>query len=281
MTDIISFGEAYSWLNRYPDYERSKIGVAVSKMIDEMRKACKEQKYQIAWDFVYRIPEACDQYGQIQEAAEARVACACMAYRLGNLRKTAELLKDSIPMFRPSLHDRGVALWMLGYILWQIPGQGDEAIKKWRESIDCFITIVNDKRYLTKEYIEWYQIHILKMVASLKQAIEDRGIAALIIVDCSCKDVKEEKSPPSESKKEISPEGGGGGGTQPFHFPEQGQSVQKPKRKEELFANLLLKAGGNEKTVKSLIKYEKTRNPNASIEELLRNAIERWEKDNR
>lgn len=54
-----------------------------------------------------------------------------------------------------------------------------------------------------------------------------------------------------------------------------------PYANSELYRNLLNKAAGNKEMVGRLIEYERKRKPYASQEELLRDAIERWEQDNR
>ncbi len=53
-----------------------------------------------------------------------------------------------------------------------------------------------------------------------------------------------------------------------------------PKR-HPLYQNLLRKTQGDEKLAERLIQYEQRRNPYATREELIANAIARWERDNR
>jgi hypothetical protein len=48
-----------------------------------------------------------------------------------------------------------------------------------------------------------------------------------------------------------------------------------------LYQDLLSKVRGDAATAERLIEYERERAPNASREELIRRAIERWEDDNR
>jgi hypothetical protein len=50
---------------------------------------------------------------------------------------------------------------------------------------------------------------------------------------------------------------------------------------QELYANLLTKCLGDKERVERLIEYERKRTPNASEEEFLQSAIDRWERDNK
>ncbi len=53
----------------------------------------------------------------------------------------------------------------------------------------------------------------------------------------------------------------------------------QPSSDGALYQELLRKAGGNQALVDRLIEFERKRMPNASQEELVRSAIERWERD--
>jgi hypothetical protein len=54
-----------------------------------------------------------------------------------------------------------------------------------------------------------------------------------------------------------------------------------PANSGALYQELLRKAGGNQALADRLIEFERRRTPNASQEELVRSAIERWERDRR
>ncbi|GEM_PF-794622 len=58
------------------------------------------------------------------------------------------------------------------------------------------------------------------------------------------------------------------------------RAVMDPKR-HPLYQNLLRKTRGDEKMAERLIQYEQQRTPYAAREELIANAIARWERDNR
>lgn len=53
------------------------------------------------------------------------------------------------------------------------------------------------------------------------------------------------------------------------------------ERSSVLRANLTQKALGNKAVVDRLIAFERGRNPNAGLTELMQNAIDRWERDSR
>jgi len=54
-----------------------------------------------------------------------------------------------------------------------------------------------------------------------------------------------------------------------------------PQTEENLYQDLFIKAGYDHNIAKRLIEYERQRAPQAKRAELIRNAIQRWERDNR
>jgi hypothetical protein len=54
-----------------------------------------------------------------------------------------------------------------------------------------------------------------------------------------------------------------------------------PPTEENLYQDLFIKAGYDHDIAKRLIEYERLRTPQATRSELIRNAIQRWERDNR
>ena len=68
-------------------------------------------------------------------------------------------------------------------------------------------------------------------------------------------------------------------GAPPFWQDELFRTIQRSK--DELYRNLLAKTRQDKNLADRLIEYERKRMPRASQEELIRSAIERWERDNR
>jgi len=66
--------------------------------------------------------------------------------------------------------------------------------------------------------------------------------------------------------------------SKPYRIHETNQNSRGSK--ERLFHNLLVKTRNDKELANRLIEYERKRKPKASEEDLIRNAIERWEYDN-
>ena len=58
-------------------------------------------------------------------------------------------------------------------------------------------------------------------------------------------------------------------------------NYQFPENEYQLYKELLTRVQNDHKIVDRLIKYEQTRAPQAGREELLKNALQRWMRDNR
>lgn len=66
-----------------------------------------------------------------------------------------------------------------------------------------------------------------------------------------------------------------------FYYMTQMRPLDPARREQALYYDLRRKARGDEALVERLIAYEQRRNPRASRQQWLQDAIDRWERDNR
>ncbi|MBM3143546.1 MAG: hypothetical protein FJ010_00995 [Chloroflexi bacterium] len=128
---------ALECLNKF-DSKDSYLGPTIEKLFAGLHTAIVKKDLRTAWDLVDRIQEVCYQYGVVTECAEADVKLSRIVLDLGDLERTEELLEGASGRYSSFRHQQGIAIWMLGCVLWQIPGRENDAIVTWRESIRIF-----------------------------------------------------------------------------------------------------------------------------------------------
>ena len=135
---------------------------------------------QVAWDLEtlrVRIPHLiafCDSLKQELESAEARLKCARAYFRLDDFWEAAPLLRQAISEYHPHRHNQAAAHLMLGYVLWQMPNQREEAILEWNRSIKIFTNLCDIHR-INQEQANWYGQRLIEMNESVQQAIAFYG----------------------------------------------------------------------------------------------------------
>lgn len=142
---MLEVEDVHEWL--FHD-ERSFLGSTVKKAVEEMQSANTNGNKKIVWLFIDCIPGLCDEYGAFYEMAEARVACACAAYKMGNLKRASELFHEAAYHYRPSDYHRGVVLCLVGVVFSEMRGREEDALDAWRQS----------KRFL-KDFINYNWLH--------------------------------------------------------------------------------------------------------------------------
>ncbi|MBC8504358.1 MAG: hypothetical protein H8D34_05845 [Chloroflexi bacterium] len=180
----LTIEQAHALLNGIdPNNQKQSIGPTVQKLVKDLEKSLDEKKLLEAWKLVERIPIVSDGYGISNEMAEARVCCACAACRLGNLKKSAALLKEAAGLYYSERHQEGVVRWMLGCVYWQLSGFENKAIHTWRDSIRIYKSRSANIRFMDGKHIKWYEETIEKMRNDLKNAIDHPGKRALWIYE--------------------------------------------------------------------------------------------------
>lgn len=172
----ITIERAHHWLNKFlPDEAKTFMGPTVLNLSEEMYKALENNDLIKAWKLIERLPKISSGFGVSNEMAEALVSCACAVCRLGNMEKASELLEDAIGLYYISRHHEGIVRWMLGCVLWQLPGRECKAIETWRNSIRVFETIFRFDHFAAKDKIDWYEKRVKEMREELMIAIDNRS----------------------------------------------------------------------------------------------------------
>ncbi len=129
------------------------------------------------------------------------LCCALAYYDMGHLKDCLNALREAIGRYyNGSRFELAIALWMKGYVLWQLPDHHEEASFVWQRSLG----FLRDLRSVLMAGAErdLYQRCIDQMEVSLKRCIELDGLPeqktaalqtwyALNAIPAGCKDAKD------------------------------------------------------------------------------------------
>lgn len=154
---MITLDDAHSWLNRYIDnsdyrvYEintgKTYLEPSVRQLLDKMNEAKNIGNQREVWSTKSRLQKLCEKSINFIEEAEACVECACLMYLIGDFFEASNLLDKAAKRYSGVSHNAGVAHWMRGYILWQIPNKHDDAIVAWRNATNLFYRSLDRNKY--------------------------------------------------------------------------------------------------------------------------------------
>lgn len=143
----------------------------IKKLVEDLKEAVDKNQYRDAWSLIEYLLSISNQNGGKLEIAQVRVECGMAVYNLGYLGKSAELFKEAVTYYQLSSHHRGVALWLLGNVLWSLDSNKDEAVGAWRRSIQVFSKIPAHNRFLSKKELVWYKNLCRDLQAELEKTV--------------------------------------------------------------------------------------------------------------
>lgn len=256
--------EIYTWLNWFRE-EPTSLRPSSRQLESFITENIRQQRY----SDVYALMREIQQFNQwsivLYERAEVFFECGLAAYQMGNPGLAIELLKKAVLDFSPGLghnHKQVVARCMLGAVEWLCPELRSQAAMSWRRCIEEFTDLMAQSDYANHQGgRQWYTERIALLEAALSERLPG-------------------SSPQGKKPRRPDPPPSAPGGSPPGDSP--GPGTPSPDEQDRYsYENLLRKVGGDVLTAERLIEYECRRAPNASREELIRRAIERWEDDNR
>lgn len=255
--------EIYTWLNRNR-FEGTSFSASSKQLADRMAENIRQRRYPDAYSIMREIQQINRWSIVVYERTEALFECGLAAYQMGQLDSAMELLRNAVKDFAPGVgnnHKQVVARYMLGAVEWLDPGTRNQAAVDWRRCIEDFGQLMvqadRDNEQLRRQ---WYSDRMALLEAALAERLPGGGPQGQ-------KPRGRIPSPP---------------GTPPSPT-EDGPGPDTPPKGQETdpYQELLSKVRGDALTAERLIEYERRRAPSASREELIRRAIERWERDNR
>jgi tetratricopeptide (TPR) repeat protein len=153
--------EANYWLNFF---EKSHLSAAGLLFAGEMRKKVQKKDFPLAYEIGLNLAKISHNRIDTDETAEAWVLIGLAALQMGNPRQAVDYFQRGAAAFGPRGHKQAVTRWMMGIAQWQIPGEIDQAVKNWVNSIDAFEGLHQQAdRDNDQKRKEWYEMTIATM----------------------------------------------------------------------------------------------------------------------
>lgn len=242
--------EMSTWLNRF---EPSSLRPQTGQIVNQARKKIRQGAYPNIYVLIQDFQDAYRRSEQVSERAEIYLEFGLATYQMGNSHFAIELLRKAVLSFYPGIgtyHKQVVARCILGAVEWLHKSSHNQAAADWLRCVDEFETLQElADRYNFHEQKEWYDYHCDILRAALLEWVKPP-------------DTREpNNSPPEEND------------ARPLSsWPNPG--------KTDLYQELLSKVDWDSAMADRLIEYERKRAPTADRNELIRRAIERWDRDN-
>jgi tetratricopeptide (TPR) repeat protein len=168
MCNTLDFEEVYSWLNWHREYQ-SFLSVPMERLIEHMKTALLHMDYPAVEHYISLSMEVCESLGNSLEIGETCFECAFAYLQMGELSRSIPFLRQSINLFTAdNVHNRAVALWMLGFVFWEI-GRQSEAIVLWERSCRIYRNLI-----IRNTNSDWYANASKRMCGTLRVVIDER-----------------------------------------------------------------------------------------------------------
>jgi len=171
MTDLRTAQEV--WLNRFGN---SSLSPAMQAKSEQLRQALDDADAAKAWATVNSMRAICAQLQGQHQQAETLLGAGRAAFELGDYQQAKSLLEESVKLYDGDQHSRAVAKWMLGYVLWNIDGQHENAIVAWQSSLGDFNWLYRrpfpPDGELFRGRVDWYQVRVGEMQQALDECID-------------------------------------------------------------------------------------------------------------
>ena len=256
--------EIYTWLNYFPSADPS-LSPSSRQLENLMAENIRQQRYPDVYALMRDIQQINQWSTGIYERAEVFFECGLAAYQMGNLGFATELLRKAVVDFSPGIgnnHKQVVARCMLGAVEWLHPDLRSQAVIDWRRCLEEFRNLMLQADYANnQDGRQWYAERITLLEAALLERMLGSG--------------------PQGNKPRRPDPPPAGPGTPP---PDDSPSPSTPPsggQDRYSYENLLSTVRGERAVAERLIELERRKAPNASRDELIRRAIERWEDNNR
>ena len=167
--EVITLEMAYGWLNKF-EKNQTYISLPNKQLLIHVDNALADRDSdKISWiiDRLLHISLVCE---NDMELAEIILECARAFYLIGNLQDSIRLFSEASAKYRSHAHQFAISQWMLGYVLWKIPGRFDDAIRAWQRSRQK-IKELSDYYSSHSEGAAWYLSTYDEMEFSIQAAI--------------------------------------------------------------------------------------------------------------
>jgi len=171
------------WLHKYGEHKHLRETTKI--IVDKMWNECAGNEYERSWKCIERLQNRTERFGQDrglgggssyeQEAAEVRLECALAAYKMGDLLRAVQMLKDAAQKYHTDHHCEAVTKWILGCLEWE-NDHIDEALYFWESCKNSFA--LEKTKGPNDQFRQWYAYWEIALGNVINSAIETETLAA-------------------------------------------------------------------------------------------------------
>ena len=273
--------EAFTWINEFSSSRLSPVNRDLVELIDQNIKNGNRDE---ADRIINVLQEKAKTSPDPWEYAEIHAETGLARFRMREWPLAIRNLKEALTRYPAESHAQESVRWMLGAVQFWSRSQRVEALSNWEKGINGFTKLARQADQNNRgTQKRWYRDRIVYMKGALRARIAEFSSGDAPDMDFPEGGPPGPLGPPSPqpSRAHQHPPAPG-----PGHAPQHGASPEPttpPSRgpQTDLYQNLLNKVGGDAATAERLINLERRNAPNASRDDLITRAIERWEHDNR
>jgi hypothetical protein len=246
--------EIWTWLNCF---ERPCLRPPTQQVVDCVQEKIRQRAYPNVYALMQDLQEATRRCEGAYERAEIFLEFGLAIYEMGNTHNAIELLRKSVLHFLPGVgtyHKQVVARCMLGAVEWMNETSHTQADADWTRSIEDLgklRTWASRDNQQTKR--DWYTEHYA------------------ILYDALLEKRRQNPKPPSPLETDQ------GSPKQDAPKPPPATPI---RQKIYTYQDLLIKVRGDRAIADRLIEFERKKAPDVDRNELIRRAMERWNRDN-
>jgi tetratricopeptide (TPR) repeat protein len=156
------------WLNYFdeqPTYLSNSSRILLSKIENNLKIGNTLNIGQVITDLV----SICARSSQFNECAEACLNGGYIYFRMQKADESIKLLRKAVSEYQNHLHNQTVARWALGYVLYFLADERDDAIIQWNNCVETYRHLEQTHRF-ENDRIEWYRAVIPTMEESIRIA---------------------------------------------------------------------------------------------------------------
>jgi tetratricopeptide (TPR) repeat protein len=156
------------WLNHFddkPTFLSNSSRIQLSEIEKNLKIGCTSNIGKKITDLV----NICAHSNRIDESAEACLNGGYAYFRLQKADESIKLLRKAVSEYQNHKHNQTVARWALGYVLFILADERDDAIIQWKNCVETYRHLAHTHRF-DKDRVEWYRGIIPEMEESIKIA---------------------------------------------------------------------------------------------------------------
>ncbi len=162
--------EGFFWINTF---EGSRFSENSYIYAEAVRKGIAASEFARVNSLIADMLENAHASQDVMETAEVQAFCGLVKKQMGYTREAARHLRSASVQYLPGSHQKAVTRWILGMLLFNIPGSSTQAAQQSQTSIEEMEALEMKANHANQQDRRtWYERRVELMKAVLKSRIE-------------------------------------------------------------------------------------------------------------